>query len=88
MSKQTNHRVENLRVLEGPPGKLKGRVMVCCEAIRGLEIWQRTDFLIDHKSVEHGAYSFLCPIPSCRQTIELDTSKMKRRMGAFASHTP
>jgi len=85
MSKQTNHRVENLRVLERPPGKLKGRVMVCCEAFRGLEIWQRTDFLIDRKSVEHSAYSFLCSIPSCRQPIELDTSQIQHRRGRTKS---
>jgi hypothetical protein len=79
VSKQAAHHVHNLQVLEGPSGKLKGSVMVCCEALRNLEMWQRVDFLIDRESVEQSAHSFVCPIPICGQAIELDTSEMKRR---------
>jgi hypothetical protein len=36
VSMQAGHHPHNLRVLEGPPGKLKGSVMVCREALRNL----------------------------------------------------
>ena len=90
MSEQAGHYLHNFRfrVLEGAPGKIKGSVMVCCEAYRNLQMWQRVDFLIDRESVEQSAYSFVCPIPICRQTIELDTSEIKRQIVESASRVP
>ena len=88
MSEHAGHHLHNFRVLEGSPGKLKGSVMVCCEAYRKLQMWQRLDFLIDRESVEQSAYSFVCPIPICRQTIQLDTSEIKRQMVESASRVP
>lgn len=88
MSEQAGHHLHNFRVLEGPPGKLKGSVMVCCEAYRELQMWQRVDFLIGRESVEQSTYSFGCPIPICRQTIELDTSEIKREMVELARCVP
>jgi len=44
VSKRAAHHLHDLRVLEGPPGNLKGSVMVCCEAYPNLQVWQRLDF--------------------------------------------
>ena len=49
-------------------------------------MWQRVDFLTDGESVEQNGYSFVCPIPICEQNIELDRSKIKRQMEAFANY--
>ena len=87
MSKQAAHHLHNPRMLEGPPGKLKGSVMVCCEAHGNLQMWQRVDFVTDCKSLGRGLfYSLACPIPICGQTIDLDTSEIKRQMVEFASY--
>jgi hypothetical protein len=88
VSEHAGHHLHNFRVLEGSLSKLKGSVMVCCEAYRNLQMWQRLDFLIDRESVEQSAYSFVCPIPICRQTIELDTSEIMRQMVESASRVP
>jgi hypothetical protein len=38
VSKQAAHHLHSLRVLEGPPGKLKWSVMVGCEALWNLQL--------------------------------------------------
>jgi hypothetical protein len=88
VSEQAGHHLHNFRVLGGPPGKLKGSVMVCCQAYWELQMWQRVDILIDRESVEQSTYRFVCPIPICRRTIELDTSEIKRQMVESASRVP
>ena len=89
MSKRAVHHLHDLRVLEGPPGKLKGNVMVCCETHRDLQMWQRVDLVIDCKSLGRGLfYSLACPIPTCGQTMELDTSDIERQVGEFATRVP
>jgi hypothetical protein len=80
VSKQTNHRVEKLWIVEGPPGKLKGSAMVRCEALWKLEIWQRVDFLTDRENFGRGLYRVACPIPTCGQTIELNRSEIEQQM--------
>lgn len=81
MSEQASHYIHNLRVLEGPPGTLKGSAMVCCKALRNLEIWQRVDFVTDCQSAERSVH-IACPTPVCRKTIELDTTEIKRQIMA------
>ncbi len=88
MSKRTAH-LHNLRVLEGPPGKMKGSVMVCCEAHPNLQMWQRVEFATDCKRLGRGLfYRLACPIPTCGRTIELDWEDIKRQMVVFASYVP
>jgi hypothetical protein len=58
VSKQATHHIHNLQVLERPPGKVNGSVMVRCEVLWNLEIWQRVDFVTDRESVEQRGYSF------------------------------
>ncbi len=90
MSKRTAHHLHNFRVLEGPPGMLKGSVMVCCEAYQNLQVWQRVDFVTDCKRLGRGLfYTLACPVPTCGQTIELDRKDIERQMVVvFASYVP
>jgi hypothetical protein len=89
VSKRAAHHLHDLRVLEGPPGNLKGSVMVCCEAYPNLQVWQRLDFLINRRSLGRGLFhSLACPIPTGGQTIELDTSDIERQVGEFATSVP
>jgi hypothetical protein len=86
VSKRAVHHLHNLRVLEGPPGKLKGSVMVCCETHPNLQMWQRVDFVTDCKSLGRGLFrSLACPIPTCGQTIVLDRNEIRRQMVVFAT---
>ena len=89
MSRRTVHHLHDLRVLEGPPGNLKGSVMVCCETHRDLQMWQRVDLVIDCKSLGRGLfYSLACPIPTCGQTIVLGGNEIRWQMVVFASYVP
>jgi hypothetical protein len=89
VSKQAGHHLHHLRVLEGPPGKLKGSVMVCCETHQNLQMWQRVDFLTDCKSLGQGPfYALVRPVPTCGQTIELDGNEIRWQMVVFASYVP
>ena len=87
MRKQAGHHLHDLRALEGPPGKLKGSVMVCCEAYPNLQMWQRVEFVTDCKNSGQGLfYTLACPIPKCGRTIELDRKDIERQMVVFASY--